>query len=99
MVPDGRGSCGNEVSSSSVQRVRSSSEVTPLCSSISASPSPAPGTTETASANQRASSRIFASLLMSIFQPVSWTARRTFCPLRPIASESWSSGTITSIDL
>ena len=35
---------------------------------------------------------------MSIRQPVSWTASRTFWPLRPIASESWSSGTITSID-
>jgi hypothetical protein len=35
---------------------------------------------------------------MSIFQPVSWTANRTFCPRLPMASESWSSGTITSID-
>src|SRR5207245_5507852 len=29
----------------------------------------------------------------SIFQPVSPEARRTFCPLRPIASDSWSSST------
>ncbi len=30
-------------------------------------------------------------------QPVSWEARRTFWPRRPMASESWSSGTTTSI--
>ena len=33
--------------------------------------------------------------LMSTRQPVSRAARRAFCPSRPIASESWSSGTIT----
>src|SRR3989344_3724531 len=27
---------------------------------------------------------------MSIFQPVSWAASRTFCPPLPIASENWS---------
>ena len=32
---------------------------------------------------------------MSTRQPVSFAARRAFCPSRPIASESWSSGTIT----
>ena len=32
-------------------------------------------------------------------QPVSWEARRTFCPRRPIASESWLSGTTTSMRL
>ena len=36
------------------------------------------------------------SLLISILHPVNLAARRTFCPLRPIANESWSSGTITS---
>src|SRR5947207_1866435 len=35
----------------------------------------------------------------SIFQPVSSEARRTFWPLRPIASESWSSSTIAWIVL
>ena len=30
-------------------------------------------------------------------QPVSCEARRTFWPRRPIASDSWSSGTTTSI--
>src|SRR6266571_2541651 len=39
------------------------------------------------------------SLLMSSFQPVSCAARRTFCPRRPMASESWSSGTMISIAL
>ena len=38
-----------------------------------------------------------ASLLMSSFQPTSLLARRTFCPFFPIASESWSSETMTSI--
>ena len=70
----------------------------PCWSRISASASPQPSTTDTASDSQRASSRIFDSLLMSIRHPVSWTASRTFWPLRPIASESWSSGTITSIE-
>ena len=32
---------------------------------------------------------------MSIFQPVSFAARRAFWPLLPIASESWLSGTVT----
>ena len=32
-------------------------------------------------------------------QPVSCEARRTFCPRRPIARLSWSSGTTTSIRL
>jgi hypothetical protein len=32
---------------------------------------------------------------MSTRQPVSRAARRAFWPSRPIASESWSSGTIT----
>ncbi len=30
-------------------------------------------------------------------QPVSWLASRTFCPRRPMASESCSSGTTTSM--
>ncbi len=30
-------------------------------------------------------------------QPVSWEASRTFWPRRPMASESWSSGTTTSM--
>ncbi len=30
-------------------------------------------------------------------RPVSWLASRTFWPRRPMASESWSSGTTTSI--
>jgi hypothetical protein len=34
---------------------------------------------------------------MSMSQPVSCEARRTFWPRRPIASESWSSGTTTSM--
>ena len=33
--------------------------------------------------------------LMSTRQPVRRAARRAFWPSRPIASESWSSGTIT----
>src|ERR1700738_5198595 len=39
------------------------------------------------------------SVRMSISQPVSCEARRTFCPRRPIASDSWLlvSGTTTSI--
>ena len=37
------------------------------------------------------------SLMMSSFQPVSCAARRTFWPLRPIASESFSSGTTSSM--
>ena len=36
---------------------------------------------------------------MSTFQPVSFAARRAFWPSRPIASESWSSGTITVASL
>ena len=32
-------------------------------------------------------------------QPVSWEARRTFWPRRPMASESWLSGTTTSMRL
>ncbi len=39
------------------------------------------------------------SELMSSFQPVSWAASRTFWPRRPMASESWSSGTMISIAL
>ena len=38
-----------------------------------------------------------ASVRMSIAQPVSWEARRTFWPRRPMASESCSSGTTTSM--
>ncbi len=34
---------------------------------------------------------------MSIFQPVSFAARRTFCPFLPIASDSCLSSTTTSI--
>ena len=34
-------------------------------------------------------------LLMSMRQPVSLAARRAFCPSLPIASDNWSSGTIT----
>ncbi len=34
--------------------------------------------------------------MMSICQPVSWLARRTFWPRRPMASDSCSSGTTTS---
>ena len=37
------------------------------------------------------------SLMMSSFQPVSCAARRTFWPLRPMASESFSSGTTSSM--
>ena len=33
---------------------------------------------------------------MSIRMPVSFAARRAFCPFLPIASDSWLSGTITS---
>ena len=36
------------------------------------------------------------SVMMSICQPVSWLARRTFCPRRPIARDNCSSGTTTS---
>ena len=36
---------------------------------------------------------------MSIRQPVSLAARRTFCPFLPIASDSCLSSTITSITL
>ncbi len=36
---------------------------------------------------------------MSIFHPVSRAARRAFCPSRPMARESWSSGTITVASL
>ncbi len=39
----------------------------------------------------------FVSLMMSSFQPVSCAARRTFWPLRPMASESFSSGTTSSM--
>ncbi len=35
------------------------------------------------------------SLLISIRQPVSFAAKRTFCPFRPIAKDNWSSGTMT----
>jgi hypothetical protein len=38
-----------------------------------------------------------SSVRMSMLSPVSWEARRTFCPRRPIASESCSSGTTTSM--
>ena len=38
-----------------------------------------------------------ASVRMSMSQPVSCEARRTFWPRRPMASESWSSGTTTSM--
>ncbi len=37
-----------------------------------------------------------ATLLMSIRHPVNLAASRAFWPSRPIASESWSSGTITT---
>ena len=37
--------------------------------------------------------------MMSIAEPVSWLASRTFWPRRPIARLSWSSGTTTSIRL
>jgi len=46
---------------------------------------------------RRASSSASASLRTSSFQPESREARRTFCPFLPMASESWSSGTITSM--
>ena len=39
----------------------------------------------------RSTSLMFAR---SIFQPVSFDARRTFCPSLPMASESWSSSTM-----
>ena len=55
---------------------------------------------ESSSGSQSSSSSSYSvawlSGLMSIFQSVSFTARRAFWPSRPIASESWSSGTITS---
>ena len=35
--------------------------------------------------------------MMSSFQPVSCEASRTFWPLRPIASDSFSSGTTSSM--
>src|SRR3954452_8531966 len=35
------------------------------------------------------------SALMSMRQPVNLAAKRAFCPSRPIAKESWKSGTIT----
>ena len=35
--------------------------------------------------------------MISISQPTSWEARRTFWPRLPIASDSWSSGTTTSM--
>ena len=38
----------------------------------------------------------WVSLLMSMRQPVSFAASRAFCPSRPMARESWWSGTITS---
>src|SRR5207253_5206393 len=37
----------------------------------------------------------WASPLMSTRQPVSLAARRAFWPSRPMASESWSRGTVT----
>ena len=37
------------------------------------------------------------SLMMSSFQPVSCDASRTFWPLRPMASDSFSSGTTSSM--
>src|SRR6266849_22888 len=46
---------------------------------------------------RRASSSASASLRTSSFQPASRDARRTFCPFLPMASASWSSGTITSM--
>ena len=36
---------------------------------------------------------------MSIFQFVSFAAKRAFCPALPMASESWSSATITCANL
>ncbi len=41
--------------------------------------------------------RFSSSLLMSMFQPISLLARRTFCPFLPMASESCVSSTITSM--
>ena len=38
-----------------------------------------------------------ASVIISISNSVSWLANLTFWPLLPIARESWSSGTTTSI--
>src|SRR5204863_511335 len=43
------------------------------------------------------SRRFSSSLLMSIRQPVSFAASRTFCPFLPIASDSCLSSTTTSI--
>ncbi len=40
----------------------------------------------------------WVSLVTSIFQPVSLQARRTFWPRLPIATDRYSSGTITSMD-
>src|SRR6266576_3176374 len=40
--------------------------------------------------------RFSSSLLMSMSQPISLLARRTFCPFLPMASESCESSTITS---
>ncbi len=58
----------------------------------SSAPSSAPAPAKAASASARANSE---SDWMSTFQPVRRAARRAFSPSLPIASASWSSGTIT----
>src|SRR5262249_49141679 len=57
------------------------------------SPPARPSSPHCASTSRRFSS----SLLMSMRQPVSFAARRTFCPFLPMASDSCLSSTTTSI--
>ena len=52
-----------------------------------------------ASADARRACSASESLWMSIRAPVRRAASRAFCPSRPIASESWKSGTTTRTDM
>ena len=61
------------------------------CDSTAASPNSMPASCSSTSL------RFSSSLLMSIFQPVSLAASRTFWPFLPIASDSCRSSTTTSI--
>ena len=91
-------------SCSGVMSASASTVVTPAAVSFSIKPSPISFTCSIGVVEEptradicnSTSWRFSSSLLMSIFQPSSFAASRTFWPFLPMASESWLSSTITS---
>src|SRR6266849_3961576 len=92
------------IASPSAGAARDSTVATPAALNFSINPSPRPGTFSSgvdaeptrADICCSTSCRFSSSLLISIFQPSSFAASRTFCPFLPMARESWLSSTTTS---